>query len=298
MLVVTAWGVLTRRGTSAEYQHIKAGLDFASSKDGARAEKEWLEAVRLNSDSLESWNYLSEFYSATHQWKSAVETLHQVARLKPDSPHLYAHLATCNLQFGDERAAYRDAEEALKSDPNDAPTLTLFCGLLARTAEPKRRIELLRRLALLQPKNLKAKMDLAEVLVAGSLYFDAKPFVEEILHSDPSNAEAHSLHGVIVLNTDPSPNGIATAQADLLLALKEPLFAPFAHYNLGKIYKQQGQPKQAIVHLKEAAASLPNKKEVFFELAETYEQLGQANDSALARSRFEVLRKADLSHKP
>lgn len=293
LLAVGTWGTLWLRAGSPERQHIEAGMDHARRRQGQEAEQEWREATRLNPNSREAWNYLGEYYSATHDWPAAAAALRQVARIQPDTPHVQARLAECSLRSGDEQAAYRCADEALKRDPNDPAALSLFCGLLERTGETKRRIDLLRRLCRLQPDNASAKMQWVEALVSRQLYADARPVVEAILQRDPSNVEAYSLRGLITLSADPSRQGLARAEADLLRSLQEKRFAPFSHFHLGKIYKQQGQLAKAVAHLQEAARSLPNKREVFFELADAYAQTGQPQEAARARRRFEALRREE-----
>jgi len=293
LLAAGVWGALLLGFASPERRHLEAGMEYAHRSQGQQAEGEWREAIRLNPNSLEAWNYLGEYYAATHNWPAAVEALQQVARLKPDIQGVHARLAECLLRSGDEQAAYRAADEALTQDPNDTAALALFCGLLERTGETTRRIDLLRRLSRLQPDNADAGMQLAEALVSRQLYTEALPGVEALLQRDPNNIEAFSLRGMIILNTDPSPPGLARAEADLLRALQEKRFAPFSHFQLGKISMLQGQAGKAVTHLQAAAQALPNRREVFFELADAYTRMGQAQEAAHARRRFETLRQEE-----
>lgn len=293
VLAVSAWGAILLFKTSPEQRHLEAGVEYARLRQGSKAEREWLAATVQDSSDSRPWEYLSEYYFDTHNWSAAADALHQVQRLNPTAPHLAARLAASSLNAGDEQAAYHNAEDALKQDPNDAETIALFCGLLAKTGEDKRRIDLLHHLVTLRPENLSYQTILAEALISKALYADARPVVETVLQHDPQNDEAHALRGMILLNTDPSPQGVALAESDLLSVLSTPHYAAFAHFNLGKLYKRQGQPQKAVPHLEAAARALPDKREVFFELADAYAQTGQTQKAAQARRQSEALDQKD-----
>jgi predicted Zn-dependent protease len=293
LLAVGAWGALLLSRSSPVERHIAAGVEYARLRQGPKAEQEWLEATRQDASDPRAWDYLSEYYLATHNWPAATEALQKLAQLKPETPHLQARLAQSSLQAGDERAAYGYAEESLKREPNDAETLQLFCTLLQRTGEDQRRLELLRRLVTLQPENAANQMALAEALVSKQLFAEARPRVEQILQRDPANVEACSLRGMITFNADPSPQGMRSAEADFLRVVRAPRFAPFAHFYLGKIYLRLGQPAKAVPPLKAAAKALPNKREVLFALSDAYGQAGKTAQAEQARQQFEALRQLE-----
>src|SRR6185295_12730600 len=90
LLALGTWGALLLCSVSPERQHLEAGMEYTRRNQGLKAEGEWRDAICLNPDSLEAWNYLGEYYSATHNWPAAAEALRQVARLKPDTPQILA----------------------------------------------------------------------------------------------------------------------------------------------------------------------------------------------------------------
>jgi tetratricopeptide (TPR) repeat protein len=288
-LAAALWGQMLSRQLSPGRQHLEAGIDAARQRQPAVAEREWREAARLEPEDPQAWSYLAELYTATLNWPAALECLHHLEGLKPEVPHLAARLAQCALQTGDEQAAYRYADASLRKEPDDPATILLFCGLLAKTHENQRRLDLLRHLAKLQPDNLQTQLLLAATLADKRQFDEAGPLIDRILQRDPGNLEACSLRGMVTLNTDSSPQGMQRAEADFLRAVTAPRYAAFAHFNLGKIYKRRGQPKAAIPHLEAAAQALPTQREVWYELADAYAQAGQPQRAETAREQAEAL---------
>jgi predicted Zn-dependent protease len=291
ILAVALWAMRLRGQLSPARQHLEAGIDAARQHRPADAEREWQEAARLSPDDPQPWNYLSEYDMDTFDWPAALEALHHLERLKPDAPHLQARLALCSLQSGDERSAYTYAAASLQKEPDDPNTILLFCGLLEKTHENQRRLDLLRRLASLKPDSLAVQLLLATTLADKRQFDEAAPLVEQILRRDPGNLEAHSLRGMIILNTDTSPQGLKRAEADLLSSVNAPRYAAFSHFNLGKIYKRLNQPQTAVTHLAAAAQAMPTRREVWYELADAYTRAGQPQQAETARRRSEALLK-------
>jgi predicted Zn-dependent protease len=288
-LAAGLWGLILRGQISPARKHLEAGVDAARQQRLADAEREWREATSLAPDDSQGWNYLAELYAATQNRPAELECLHRLEGLKPPTPHLTARLAQCSLQAGDERAAYLYAQTSLQTEPDDPATLLLFCDLLAKTHENQRRLDLLRRLARLEPDSLTAQLLLATTLADKRQFDEAGPLVEQILSRAPDNSEAHSLRGMILLNTDPTPEGLRRAEADLLRAVGEPRYAAFAHFNLGKVYKLLNRPAAAVEQLEAAAQQMPTRREVWFELADACTRAGQPGRAAEARQRAEAL---------
>ena len=268
-------------------------MEYARQKQGPQAEREWKEAARLAPRDPRPWQLLSGYYQAIQRWPDALEALQRLAQLQPDAPHLHAGLAACHLALGDELDAYHDAEESLKREPDDPDTIVLFCGLLAHTGEEPRRLALLHHLVQIQPDRAAPALLLAKALLDKALYIDARPFIEQVLQQEPDNHEARALRGMILFHTDPTPTGLAAAEADFQQVANDPRFAPFAQFHLGKILKRQGKPAQALPYLEGAARSLTDKREVYFELADAYAQAGRPTQAAKARHEFETLRDQD-----
>lgn len=294
-LVVTAavaWGVVLIPHLSPANVHVEAGIDAARLGQGAKAEGEWLTAIRLDPNAPRPWRYLAEYYFQIHDWPHAVDAFRHVARLEPRTPDVEARIAFCSLQEGDEQDAYRAAVAALKRNPNSLEAIQVLTPLLAKTGEEARRLELLRRQVALQPGDREALMRLASALAQRKLYEESRPLLDRLLQTDPIDPEALALRGVARYSDDPSPRGLASAEADLTRAAASAKYGPFARFHLGKIHKLQGKAVQALAELEQASRALPDKQEVWFELADACEQAHQPIKAAQARAKFEKLRLA------
>jgi predicted Zn-dependent protease len=292
-----AWGVILLRQYRAApaQRHIDAAMQYSQQRLGREAEREWRAAVRLDPDNAAAWEQLGELYFSTRNWVAAVEPFQQLRRLKPDAPHVCERLAACTLRSGDEVSALRYAEEELKRDPNNIGALAIAATLLADTGDDTRRLEYLRRLARLRPDDPDFLAMLAAALTGAGLYAEARPVLGHLLERAPDSAVTYLLRGRGWLEGDPSPQGLAQAEADLkrALALRPGYAAP--HLYLGRIYRRRGQPARALPELEKAARGQPDRSDVYFELAGLYQQMGRADDAARARARFEALRQeADL----
>ena len=292
-VAVLAWALTLGSHQSEEEQLLDKGMALARSHKVPAAEEAWRQAAIKAPNDPRPWNYLAELALSAHQWSTALEALKGLQAADPKSPGLLGRMAQCSLALGDEQGAYHTAEQALASDPNDADTIALFCGLLSYTGENQRRLDLLQRLHHLRPQDLAAEMQLAATLADKRQFDQARPFDEDVLRRQPGNLEARSVHGMIVLNTSSTPAGLHAAEADFLQTARSPGFAPFAHFNLGKIYARLGERDKAIEHLKAAAASMPYERSVWFELSEAYRLQKRDAEAGAALARSESLLASD-----
>lgn len=286
-----AWSLvlLWQIKTGPVQQRVDAGIAYFQAGQAEKAEREWREAVRLDPQNVDAWELLGEHYLKTRNWQSGLETYRQLLRLTPDKPDVRARLALCALRSGDAASALRYGQEALQRDPNNITALNLCATLLASSGDYQRQLEHLRRLAQLQPDDPDVLTRLAVELTFRRLHNEAAPLLERVLRLNPQSAQAHALRGVASFDQDASPEGLARAEADFRRSLELSPNAPFPHLYLGKIYRRRGSMEKAILHLEQAAQRMPDRKEIFFELASVYEKAGHPAKAARARRRFEAL---------
>lgn len=289
-IAAIAWAVNVRTRSSPVDRHLDRAAELVSERRGADAEREWRAAAHIDPRDPRPWTLLGEYYLATRQWALAYDALQQLAVLKPTAPHLDAEIALAALHVGDTAGAYRCADAALKRDPDDAATTRLLAGLLVDTGQDAQRIDLLRRLARIEPYDEADQVTLAEALVGKRLFAEALPVVEECLRRDPANPQAHALHGMILFSTEPSPAASRRAQVDLLAAAHTARFRPFADFYLGKICDRLGEPARAVPLLEAAVKAMPHRREALFALATAYRETGQAARAAQTTARFDRLR--------
>lgn len=292
VLAAAAWGAvfLYLRATGEVQRHISAGMEAAQDLQGLRAEREWRAAVRLDPKSAAAWELLGEYYLSADKQGRARDAFQHVLSLRPGDSGVEARLAGCCLKTGDEVAALRYAQDALRGAPNDVEALTVAATTLDGLDDEKRRLDCLRRLAALRPEDAPTLTRLAVALSRNQLYVENEALLGRVLRLDPSDSVAYSLHGEAEFNLDPSPAGLARAEADFRQALRLDPSDAFAHLSLARIAEREGRPTRALPLLLAAARLRPDQPDPYFELAGAYERLGQAGPADAARKRFAALR--------
>jgi len=213
-----------------------------------------------------------------------------VLRLKPNEPEIYTSLATCTFRANDFTAAVRDAQEALKRNPDDTGALAIAAYCAPAVGDQTERLGYLRRLVKLLPNDVDYLLMLAQPLTTSLLFKEARPLVDRILALEPNNAQGYALRGFIYFTQSSSPQSLTAAEADLRRSLELNPLSPFALFHLGRVYKQEGRPAKAIPALEQATQLAPDGYQTYYELAEAFEQVGDAKHATNARKQFERLR--------
>jgi tetratricopeptide (TPR) repeat protein len=294
LLVVAAacWSVvLVKQSRSAPFfRHLEAGRQYASRGEARLAASEWQAALALDSNNPTALELLAELFSSTGNWQGGALVYERLAKAKPDLPETHSRTAICLFRSGNEKKALSEAQEELKRNPDDQAALIISALVLSKMSELDKEAVCLERILKKDPDNLFVLIMLAENLTYSHSYTAARPYVERILMLDPGNAEAYSLRGIATFNEDRSPDGLKRAEADFIQSLKRDPLAPFPRLYLGKIYRERGDLQRSIFQLSTAQHFIPNKMDINFELANSYELAGQHDKAAICRKKFVEVR--------
>src|SRR5205823_41626 len=97
---------------------------------------------------------------------------------------------------------------------------------------------------------------------------------ERALQLDPNSAQACSLYGKFLLETATGPDSLSRAEELLKRATKGPVDRPGqVHFNLGQLYTQRAQYKEAIEALRESLRIEPADERAFYALANVYRRM-------------------------
>jgi len=295
VLAAVAWGVvlLWHSRVSPAERHVEAGIEYASSGQNEQAIREWRTAIAIDPHNVDAWELLAGHYYALAAWRDAADSYKQLLRLRHASAEVYSRLAECSMRLGDVESAGQYALEALKKNPNDTQSLRICAIVFRSTLQPEQSRQYLRRLVALEPNNPATLIRLAADLALGNApnHLEARQIVERILQIDPNHAQAYALRGAIRLTTDLTAEGLSQAEADLRRAQQLAPGAPFPRFYLGRLYRRKGELEKAIAELEQAASAMPDKKEIFFELAAAYKQVGNAKKAEEARQKFGALQR-------
>jgi tetratricopeptide (TPR) repeat protein len=292
LLAAAAWlSVLYwRYRTEPEIRHLRAGMEYARQGQAKAAEREWLAVVQRNPNHRDAWELLGELYFSAQIWPNAAHAFQNLLRIAPQTPAAHARLAASLLCAGDERGAFEQAKQELQRNPDDLSSLAICVYVLSYMGDDKQLLEYLRRLERLQPDDLEFLTMLAEVLASKRRHDEARPILDRILQLDPNNAQALSMRGFGWFEQNPDAQSFARAEADLLQALRINPLMPFARYGLGRLYQRMGRHDRAVFQLEQAAKLVPDKSDVFFALASSYQAVGNEKKAEMARQRFQQLR--------
>ncbi|HZP81333.1 MAG TPA: tetratricopeptide repeat protein [Chthonomonadaceae bacterium] len=270
---------------------VETGRAMAQAGRLPEAERAWKEALRLDPNNAAALELLSELYRNTHRYQEAIAPLQKLAKLKPETPNLYANLAECLAQTGHQDAAFDEAEAQLKQDPNNIGALAIAAKMLPSRNEPKKELEYKRRLVQLKPDNPEFLLMLARTLVDYHYFDEAQPVADKLIQTAPDTPAGYGIRGEIEFRKNPTPEGLAKAKSYFEESLKrspQESFPP--HLYLGKIYTRLGQPDKAVAYLLKAKQLQPFRGDVDFALAEAYDRAGQSAKAEAARNEFVMLR--------
>ncbi len=293
VLAAAAWAVVFLRPTTLVQRHIDAGISAAHGMQAGRAEAEWRAALALDPRSADAWYLLGELYLSTQDWRRGADAFQHLLRVRPATPHLHGDLATCLYQGGDRMGGYAEAQQELKRDPNHIASLVICARMASILSKDLQEGDCLRRLSVLQPQSASPQRLYAEYLVNNSRYAEAAPVLQRLVALSPGEPQAYSLRGISGFSTDPSPRGLSQAEADFRQAIRLDPRIPLPYLYLGKIYRREGLAAQAIPPLETAHRLTPEQIAISFELAQAYEQAGEAAKAARMRALCTRLQQED-----
>jgi cellulose synthase operon protein C len=151
--------------------------------------------LKENPKDFASCMYLADRAMAQKDYKSAVQHLHILNELLPNSPMLLNNLAWAGAAIGDPRAL-NHAERAHRLAPTNPVVMDTYGWLLVESGELKRGIEVLQRAASLAPAAHEVRLHLAKALLKSGQTDDARKELETIVKAPQTSAfkdEAASL---------------------------------------------------------------------------------------------------------
>jgi tetratricopeptide (TPR) repeat protein len=296
VLALTAWGFnLWQQSRSAPVRaHLEAGMKYLEQGQGASAESEWKQAVQLDNRNVEAWEFLANYYTAAGDFGAAREAWNHVLELRPATPQVHFHLATCNARLNDFKAARHHAEEQLKLDPNHIGALDILTTVMESRVDEKPRLKYLRHLVELQPENPDYIGRLAEALADDQQYAEARPLLDKLIKKKPDLGPAYSLRGAAILYTDSSPAGLQMAISDLKRALAQDPSDAVALLYIGKVFLKLKKPQEAIKYLQRLDPLPTAHISYLYELAAAYQMLGNVPKAREIRERYAALQQESV----
>jgi len=168
-----------------------------------------------------------------------------------------------NEQFVDDYSYFRAAVTTLRADDPQAAEQTY------------------RKALELNPRNARAHVDLAYILLNRGSADEGLTHINEALRLDPNNVEARFNLGLAMVLRKKSQE--AAAHFEKVIQLK-PDYAE-AHFNLGVLLADQGKLDEAVAHYAKAAQLNPNDVKIPYNLGMAVARQGRLDDAVTYLSR-------------
>ncbi len=282
--------VIPSGGQRASQELVARGADHLAAGDRGRAIAAWERALQQDPSNASALELVGDAYIAARDWKRAADVFSRLVEVAPDRAEAYSRLAGCTVRLRDFAAGYRYAQEELKRNPTSVPAL-LIAAKLGRMQEGElQQMDYLRRLVKAQPRSAEYLLMYGRALSNQSRYTEAAQVLDRVLQLQQNNATANAHRGLASLQRASTEPALREAERYFRRALEEAPDYGFAHYYLGKTYLRGRRHLQAIPHLERATRLWPTIPDVWYELAQAYNRVGQDAKAKHARRRFEAAR--------
>lgn len=208
-------------------------------------------------------------------WKDS-ETLFTHAGKVAESSLAYTKLGYEKAQQGELTAAANLFHRALDLDPEYVAALSSLGNTWLARGNPQQAIRYFQKVIALDPEHAEAQYNLGIVYSLQGDPSDAVEHYDQALRVDPENAMVHANLGIALLELERV--GQAKHHLERAVALEPEL--PQAHYYLAKILAADSREAEAIKHLQIVLRNRPGSADVYRELANLHERLGDLKRAA------------------
>lgn len=226
---------------------VTEGLSGAGDKEKIQeAIIEFLEVVRLDKNDAEGWKLLGALYSSTNDTDNALKAYQNLISTGFATFADYFEIARIYHNKQQYREAAQAARQAFEQSDNNPQAGFLLADSLLRSGQTSEAIEIFQSALKETPNSVGLTFGLCEALVRAGRYDEASQLLNKILDNDANNLRALNL--------------------------------------LAQVQRRSGKRQEAVTTLKRAlqGQDVSDSLEVQFELAETYEELGQIDNAVAA----------------
>jgi tetratricopeptide (TPR) repeat protein len=162
-----------------------------------KAERDFLEALKLNKDYMLVYCYLGVLYGEQKRWDEAVKAFKKAIKLKPRYPGAHHDLGAIYAQSGRPKLALKEFEKAVEYDPKNLPALRHLSEAYYNAGRWEDARRILLRILKLDPADQEALYKLGGVYLHFGNFLKAEESLHKVLELDPDDATAYSNLGII-----------------------------------------------------------------------------------------------------
>ncbi|MBL8149250.1 MAG: tetratricopeptide repeat protein, partial [Blastocatellia bacterium] len=222
------------------------GLNSGNKEKIQEAIVEFLEVTRIDNKDPDSLKALAGMYNLTNDPDRALSSYQSLISLGFATFADYFEVARIQYSKGKYRESAQAARQAFEQSGNNPQAGMLLADSLLQLGQTKEAIEILKLSLAETPNNLELNLDLGDALTRAGRYDEAIQQINKVLEVRPKNLRALNL--------------------------------------LAQVQRRSGKRKEAIETFKKAleGQDVTDSLELQFELAETYEEIGDLDSSIKA----------------
>lgn len=153
--------------------------------------------VRLQPDDVDAWHDLSEALVEEGRLEDAAAALEELLRVNPGDIVALIDLGLTLRQLHREGDAIPYLEQAAEASPGNLQVMRGLVDIYRRTGQPEKALEVARAIVELQPQDVLATMDVAEINLELGRLDDAVHAYNSLRGIDQDDHEVYAYHGMI-----------------------------------------------------------------------------------------------------
>jgi len=278
--------------TAQKQQRPTAELYFALGRARERqgelalAEKDFRQALQLNSSSVNALQELAHVLASQEHWEKSLELLRRARAAEPNSPDVLRKFAATSLRAGHPSDAVDAAQQLVKLRPNEPEALYLLGVAQLQNGDSEEARATLESYTKLHPHDALAFLALGMADTGLRNFPAAEANLQESIKLDPNQAEPY--YQLALIFRDQGDNPSAITQLEKAIAVNNQ-YAP-AHAVLGTLYLLQQEYGKAQEHLMRAANLAPDTPDTHYQLGLLFARLNQRDRAQREMEQFRKLK--------
>lgn len=240
---------------------------------------------------------LASCYQAQKRKHEAVHALQDAVNLEPENSTNYLELG--NVLLADRRivAALELAKRTVNAFPDSSGAFLLKGRAELEAAHFTDAVDSFTRSVQLDSANTEGTIGLARAQMGAGLGEQAKATLDQALANFPKKARFELELAELLLKESETGDKKAEARAEQLLksAIADDNTLAEAHYQLGSLALQRGNPSTALEHLLTAAKAAPESAKVHFALSRAYRRLAQDAEADRQEALYDKLKEKEAA---
>lgn len=206
----------------------------------------------------------------SEKYAPAADLLEEALRKEAGIPQALLLLATCYVELGKKEEAKARLDEILKDDPDSTQALIALAKILKDEGKGEDAIALCKRTLAVDNRNNQAYALIADAYIDDENPAAALPYIEKAVEIQPKLAQNRLTMAACLVGLKQYDR----AEPMLKDIIRESPKFPFAHFNLGLLFEEQGRWEEAREAYSQEVALYPNEYRARFNFGKVIFRLG------------------------